>query len=161
MDSEFIKLLSEMAENEPENSNRTVSQLEHYLYEEQLRQHYEQDIKSPTVNARMPAYLKEQIITHRELLDMQTVTTPKRLSKRMELFLYSCKVTTAVAASLVLMFTASVTQNHLNAIPQDSSMIQKQNINIGGNIIKHLNSGSQTVTNWLQDFSGGLFEQKE
>lgn len=142
MDSEFIKLLSMMAETELTDDSmpeamKTAERLEHW----------------------MPDYLKEQILTRSQQPDMQALTAPKRFSRRVELFLYGCKVSAAVAASLLIMVTASVTQSQLKTLPQLDTTSQKETEiqrDVSGTILEHLTNGSQYVTGWLQDFSDGI-----
>lgn len=161
MDSEFIKLLSMMAETELTDDNmpeamKTADRLEHWMPQEQSSQ---QDMLNITQDIRMPEYLKEQILTRSQQPDMQAVTAPKRFSRRMELFLYGCKVSAAVAASLLIMVTASVTQNQLKSLPQPDTTCQKETeipMDVSGTILEHLSNGSQYITGWLQDFSNGI-----
>lgn len=171
MDSEFIKLLSTMAETELTDDSlpeamKTADRLEHWMPQEQSCS--QQDMINIAQNIRMPGYLKEQILTRSQQPDMQAVTAPKRFSRRMELFLYGCKVSAAVAASLLIMVTASVTQNQLKSLPQPDTTSQKETeipTNVSGTILEHLSNGSQYITGWLQDFSNGIlntdFAKKE
>lgn len=157
MDSEFIKLLSVMAETELTDDSmpeamKTAQRLEHWIPEGLPEQSLEQDI-------RMPDYLKEQILTRSQQPDMQALTAPKRFSRRVELFLYGCKVSAAVAASLLIMVTASVTQSQLKTLPQPDTTSPKETEiqrDVSGTILEHLTNGSQYVTGWLQDFSDGI-----
>lgn len=157
MDSEFMKLLSMMAETELTDDSmpeamKTAERLEHWMPEGLPEQIPEQDI-------RMPDYLKEQILTRSQQPDMQALTAPKRFSRRVELFLYGCKVSAAVAASLLIMVTASVTQSQLKTLPQPDTTSQKETEiqkDVSGTILEHLTNGSQYVTGWLQDFSDGI-----
>ncbi len=173
MDSEFIKLLSRMAETELTDDSmpeamKTADRLEYWMLKEPSEQSYQQDMINITQDIRMPDYLKEQILTRSQQPDMQAVTAPKRFSRRMELFLYGCKVSAAVAASLLIMVTASVTQNQLKSLPQPDTAYQKETeipIDVSGTILEHLSNGSQYITGWLQDFSNGIlntdFAKKE
>ncbi len=55
-----------------------------------------------------PAYLTEQILQRLKQLDIQAAVTIRRTSKRMQLLLYSLKVSAAVAFSiLILVLTAN------------------------------------------------------
>ncbi len=154
MDSEFIKLLSVMAETELTDDSmpeamKTAQRLEHWIPEGLPEQ---KDI-------RMPEYLMDQILTRSRQRDMQALTAPKRFSRRVELFLYGCKVSAAVAASLLIMVTASVTQSQLKTLPQPDTTSPKETEiqrDVSGTILEHLTNGSQYVTGWLQDFSDGI-----
>lgn len=164
MDSEFIKLLSMMAETELTDDNmpeamKTAEQLEHWMPEKLPEQGSRQDIINTAPDIRMPDYLKEQILTRSRQPDMQALTAPKRFSRRMELFLYGCKVSAAVATSLLIMVTASVTQSQLRTLPQPETTFPKETEiqrDVSGTILEHLTSGSRYVTGWLQDFSSGI-----
>lgn len=165
MDSEFMKLLSQMAESELPEGSYTADKLEHYLLDEQLKQNYEQDTDAATTDIQMPAYLREQIITRSKQPDMQVVASPKRFPKRVELFLYSCKVTAAVAASLVIMVTAAITQNQLNSLPQRddycTSQMKTTETDIPDTIMRHLSNSSQYINGLLQNFSSNIMNGKD
>ncbi|MCM1498029.1 MAG: hypothetical protein NC124_06135 [Clostridium sp.] len=137
MDSELIKLLTEMAQ---EQSNG--------------------DELDDSSGLRMPRYLKEQIITRTTQPDMQITAAPRRISKRLELFIYSCKVTAAVAACLVMMITFSATQNHFPSLPEQTESLLEADFaeNALNSIIDQLNDGSQNITSWLQNFSGDIMK---
>lgn len=165
MDSEFMKLLSQMAESELPEGSHTANQLEHYLFGEQLKQNYEQNTGNVVPDVKTPAYLKEQIITRSKQPDMQAVASPKRFPKRVELFLYSCKVTAAVAASLVIMVTAAITQNQLNSLPQRddycTSQMKTTETDIPDTIMRHLSNSSQYINGLLQNFSSNIMNGKD
>lgn len=147
MDQEFMKLLSQMAECELPEGNQTAEQLEQSV----------SDIQ-------MPAYLQEQIMNRSKQADMQPISTPRRFSKRMELFLYSCKVTAAVAASLAIMVTTAITQNQYNLQSQKDTLFETQipaaKSDIPDTIMNHLSSGSEYITNLLQNFSNDIVSKK-
>lgn len=169
MDSEFIKLLSTMADAGISDDNRqealkSANQLEHWVLENQQKQSFEPDTKDTVQDIKMPAYLKEQIITRSQQPDIQVLTTSKRISRRMELFLYGCKVAAAVAASLVIMVTTAITQNQINSLPQadTSSLTQTENeIDVSGTIMEHLNGSSEQITSWLQNFSSNIMKPNQ
>ena len=79
MDSEFIKLLSRMAETELTDDSmpeaiKTADRLEYWMLKEPSEQSYQQDMINITQDIRMPDYLKEQILTRSQQPDMQAVT---------------------------------------------------------------------------------------
>lgn len=116
---------------------------------------------------KMPSYLKEQMITRTKQPDIQMISAKKTFSKQMELFLYSCRVSVAMVASLLMIVTISASQSQLqNLYQQDHSVIQdiQQKATIAHsntskakdlkpNIISQkISKSSQTITSWLQDF---------
>lgn len=114
------------------------------------------ELDSFTANQpQMPAYMKEQLITRMEQPDIQTASSVKKLSKKLELFLFGCKVTAAVAASLLIMITSSLTGNPTAETTPVSvpSVKQEKEFDVTGQIIKQLNSSSSGVTSWLQSIS--------
>ena len=168
MNSEFIELLSKMAETDLTTNNlpeakKNVVELETFLIQE-TDEHTKQD-KCSSLPNKMPAYLKEQIITRTKQPDMQMFPTPKRFSKRLELFFYGCKVTGAVAASLMIMFATTITQTQIHTrSPEDNRLTQKERSlhtneeTVSSTITKQLSSSSQYITTWLKNFSSTLLE---
>lgn len=152
-DSEFLQLLEDMASDEhplDECLIQKANQLEHHMKESHLMRAYERD-ETPVANAnRMPAYLKDQILTRVAQPDMQIAATPRRFSKRMELFLYSCRVTVAVAASLLLLFAASFSQSVVTPEPKADTQAQLDITNV---ITEHFSNNSVTITGWFQNIS--------
>ncbi len=172
MDTEFLEQLKQMAEMDitdelsPEYSdafsiNDTVKQSQNTLH-------------NMDTTYQMPAYLKEQIITRTKQADFQVVSTKRKYSKQTELFLYSCKVTAAVAASLAIIITLSITQEQLqNSQYRNNSVteswehpVKEDNFSTDekvapDQISKKISNHSQSITDWLQDFSGNLFESKK
>ncbi|MCM1158087.1 MAG: hypothetical protein NC300_05140 [Bacteroidales bacterium] len=147
MDSEWINLLSQMADAKITDSD--FSKIGNKFNEPEC--------------TRMPAYLKEQIITRTAQPDMQTAAMPKRFSKRMELFLYSCKVTAAVAACLLLMITFSVTQSRLSALPEEKKTQAASEYpaeSILGTITDYLTDKSRYITVQLQNFSHDIMKKE-
>lgn len=162
MDKEFLEILSRMADEHLSNDNaahaaQTANRLEQIISQDDK---YDQTF--------MPAYLKEQMLNRASQPDIQTEKSVKRFSKQVELFLYGCKVTAAVAASLLIMVTTTTLQNRLpeTDIPKEpfSYQSEMENIDISGSIMKHLNKGSDSITSWLQSISstimGGNTENK-
>lgn len=152
-DTEFLQLLEDMASDEHPLDDCSIKQanlLEQHMKEEHLIHSYELDEIPDADSNRMPAYLKEQILTRVSQPDMQTVATPRKISKRMEFFLYSCRVTVAVAASLLLLFVASFSQSIV--APQPGANTQTQ-LDVTDAITDHFTNNSTTITGWLQSFS--------
>lgn len=174
MDAEFLEQLKKMAEMEiPDEfeSHQTDKPQEDKICT------FLPDTKS---EHQMPAYLKEQIINRAKQPDMQPVSSKRKRSKRMELFLYSCKVTVAVAASLVIIITLSATQGAITELPhRDTSAIENQQLETAtDNLIREdaateqdfseqnkisqkISESSESITDWLQDFPGKLFKQQK
>ena len=152
-DTEFLQLLEDMASDEQSSDDHFIKQanlLEQHIKEEHLIHSYELDEMADAGSNRMPAYLKEQILTRVSQPDMQIVSTPRRISKRMEFFLYSCRVTVAVAASLLLLFVASFSQSIV--APQSGANTQTQ-LDVTDAITDHFTNNSTAITGWLQSFS--------
>ncbi len=152
-DTEFLQLLEDMASDEHPLDDRSIKQanlLEQHMKEEHLIHSYELDEIPNADSNRMPAYLKEQILTRVSQPDMQIVATPRKISKRMEFFLYSCRVTVAVAASLLLLFVASFSQSIV--APQSGANTQTQ-LDVTDAITDHFTNNSTAITGWLQSFS--------
>ena len=160
MDQEFVKLLSQMAECELPEGIQTVGQIEQYLYTEQESANQKEPTTQPVSGIQMPAYLREQLIHRSKQADMHPVSTPRRFSKRTELFLYSCKITAAVAASLAIMLTTAITQNQYNLQSQKDTLYETQipeaKSDIPDTIMNHLSSGSEYITSLLQNFSNNI-----
>lgn len=152
-DTEFLQLLEDMASDEHSLDDQSIKQanlLEQHMKEEHLIHSYELDEIPDAGSNRMPAYLKEQILTRVAQPDMQIVATPRRISKRMEFFLYSCRVTVAVAASLLLLFAASFSQSIVTPQPRANTQTQ---LDVTDAITDHFSNNSTTITKWLQSFS--------
>lgn len=152
-DTEFLQLLEDMASDEHPLDDRSIKQanlLEQHMKEEHLIHSYKLDEIPVAGSNRMPAYLKEQILTRVAQPDMQMAATPRRISKRMELFLYSCRVTVAVAASLLLLFAASFSQSIVTPQPRANTQTQ---LDVTDAITDHFSNNSSTITGWLQSFS--------
>ena len=155
MDPEFLKALSQMAEEELGsdnilNANQSANYLEQLIVNDSACEH-----------TFIPSYLKEQITSRIHQPDMQMGKSVRKFPKHLELFLYGCKVTAAIAASLLIMIMGSITQNNLSPIeiPQAKQYQSKEtDIDISGTIMKHLNNGSLEVTNWLQAVSNSLMD---
>lgn len=150
MEPEFLKLLSQMAEEELTKDNisnaaHTANQLEQFIAADSSVEH-----------TFMPSYLKEQIINRAHQPDIHFEKNTKKFPKQLELFLFSCKVTAAVAASLLIMVTATATQSKLSctdALQAGLFQSKKTDIDVSDTIMKHLNNGSLQITSWLQSVS--------
>ena len=152
-DTEFLQLLEDMASGEQSSDDHFIKQanlLEQHIKEEHLMHSYELDEMADAGSNRMPAYLKEQILTRVAQPDMQMAATPRRFSKRMEFFLYSCRVTVAVAASLLLLFAASFSQSVVTPEPKADTQAQLDITNV---ITEHFSNNSVTLTGWFQNIS--------
>lgn len=134
-DTEFLQLLEDMASDEHPLDDCSIKEANLL----------ERDAGSN----RMPAYLKEEILTRVAQPDIQIVATPRKISKRMEFFLYSCRVTVAVAASLLLLFVASFSQSIVT--PQQEANTQTQ-LDVTDAITDHFTNNSTAITGWLQSF---------
>lgn len=130
---------------------------------EQLKKMAEMDIPDMKEEYQMPAYLKEQIIERTKQPDIQPVSAKRKCSKRMELFLYSCKVSAAVAASLVIIITVSATQSSISTVPNRNTSVMEhlQEFSEPNRISQKISKGSQSITNWLQDFPAELFHYEQ
>lgn len=153
MDPEFLKTLSQMAEEELDVDNISNAV--------QSANHLEQLIVNDTTceHIFMPSYLKEQMTNRMKQPDILLGKSVKKIPKQLELFLFSCKVTAAVAASLLILIAGSMTQNKLSSIELPERQpyeARETEIDISGTIMKHLNKGSLEVTNWFQSVSTTL-----
>lgn len=74
---------------------------------QRLAQTMEYDSAAP----KAPAYLAQQIKERAAQLDIRASATLKQTSKRVQLALYSLKISTAVAFSLVMLFAVTNFQN--------------------------------------------------
>lgn len=168
MDSEFIKLLSEMASmpldaNNPADALAAANRLEEHTLSDLAQHDAFPDLQNNPSGIRMPAYLKEQIIRRTSQPDMQIRSTPRRFSKRMELFLYSCKVTAAVAACLMMVITFSMLQGSEYSLSKQTESLLETNImeNTINSIVTQLNNGSRNITLWLQNVSVDITGNKK
>lgn len=167
MDSEFMKLLCEMAQEQfDEESFRKAAdiadRLEQQAFLEPAGHKSLPDWHDSPSGIRMPAYLKEQIITRTAQPDMQIHAAPRRFSKRMELFIYSCKVAAAVAACLVMIVTFSSTQGFISSLPKQTESLLETDFteNTLHSIVNKLNNGSRNITGWLQNLSSDIMDGK-
>ncbi|MDE6626192.1 MAG: hypothetical protein K2K56_07465 [Lachnospiraceae bacterium] len=168
MDSEFIKLLTEMAqeqfiEDNPAAAADTADRLEYQTYLDLTEHNISPDVQGSPSGIRMPAYLKEQIITRAAQPDMQIHSAPRRFSKRMELFIYGCKVTAAVAACLVMIVTFSATQSRFPSQSDQTGSLLEADFteNTLNSIVDQLNNGSRSITSWLQNLSSDIMNNKK
>lgn len=168
MDSEFIKLLSEMAQepfakDNPADAADTADRLEYQTFLDLTEHNISPDVQDGPSGIRMPAYLKEQILTRTAQPDMQLQSAPRRFSKRMELFIYGCKVTAAVAACLVMIVTFSITQSRFPAQPEQTGSLLDADFteNTLNSIVDRLNNGSRSITSWLQNLSSDIMDIKK
>lgn len=191
MDADFLKELKRMADIEiPENASTndaddfsntfSTDSIDRYskVHKDNLQKGMLLDIEA---SYPMPAYLKEQIIERTKQPDIQPMSSKRKRSKKLELFLYSCKVSAAVAASLVIIITVSVTQGKIADLPQQDTIaierqqresttndnltrehtLSEQDFSKQSKISEKINKSSESITNWLQDFPGNLFEQEK
>ena len=135
-DSDFLQRLNDMASEE-------------HLPDDCSMEHANA-LEQSSIPLRMPDYLKEQILERAAQPDIQVVTTPRHISRRMELFLYSCRVTAAVAASLLILLVTSLTQEPFHSTSEPPARVQ---VDVTGTITEHFSDSSQNITGWLQDFS--------
>ena len=190
MDEEFLKLLEEMA-NVTDfpyeyRDTRKIPDESYITADKKAEQliNYVRDTSTMDDNA-MPAYLKSQIINRIHQPDIHRIVNipdkKRPISKRLELFFYSCKVAGAVAAAFVMMITASATRQWAqenNVITKTSSQwAQKDNMaaddtihdkfnkkssldskkdNPSTGITEYFDKGSSLFTNWLQDIPNTL-----
>lgn len=158
MDSEFLKMLSQMAEEELtkdniSNATHTANQLEQLIAADSSSEH-----------TFMPSYLKEQIINRAHQPDIQLEKSSKKIPKQLELFIFSCKVSAAVAASILIMATATVTQSKFTSsdvLKSDSQQCKKADVDIPDTVMEHLNNGSLMVTSWLQSLSTTIMRDEK
>lgn len=146
MDSEFLKQLEEMAEADfsdegIRNAVQTSNQLEKMVAREEIQ---------------MPAYLKEQMINRINQPDIQAKESARKISKKLELFIFSCKVTAVVAASLVIMIAVGYTQVFQGEHSKLSS--SEKEMNMADNIVEQLDKGSDNVINWFTSVSDHIME---
>lgn len=192
MDEEFLKLLEEMANTtdfpyEYEDTKKIPD--ESYITADKKAEqliNYVRDTSTMDDNA-MPAYLKSKIINRIHQPDIQRIVNipdkKRSISKRLELFFYSCKVAGAVAAAFVMMITASATRQWAqenNVITKTStqwaqkdnmaaddtihdnskeSALDSENANPSASIAEYLDKGSSLFTNWLQDIPNALLNK--
>ena len=184
MDSEFLEQLKQMAELDiPENFSLDKA-IESSTEEMHTSSMNSIDSLQITLeeHTHMPAYLKEQMINRTKQPDMQPVSVKRKRSKRLELFLYSCKVSAAVAASLAIIITVSATQSSISELPDNSysatgSLLQDNtsenedwNVETSevnnktykkNDISKKINDSSRSITNWLQTFPDKILKQEK
>ena len=93
-----------------------------------LARYLEQDLMEP------PSYLQEEILEKSKTVRIQTGKTMYQRSKQLRLFLYSLKVSFAVAVSLLMLFI----------LPAE----ERTNIRIGAHFLE---DAQETITEKLQD----------
>ena len=190
MDEEFLKLLEEMANTTDfpyeYRDTRKIPDESYITADKKAEQliNYVRDTSTMDDNA-MPAYLKSQIINRIHQPDIQRIVNipdkKRPISKRLELFFYSCKVAGAVAAAFVMMITASATrqwaqENNVitetatqwaqkdNQAADDTihdkfnkkSSLDSKKDNPSTGITEYFDKGSSLFTNWLQDIPNTL-----
>lgn len=153
MEPEFLELLSQMADadltkEQPENAVQAANHLEQYIADD-----------SQCEQIFMPSYLTEQMINRVQQPDLQVELSARKLPKQLELFLYGCKVTAAVAASLLIMITATTMQNRLSSMERktDFSVSSKAaEFDVPAKIMEQLDKGSLGITSWFQSISANI-----
>lgn len=186
MDEEFFKLLEEMAnakefplEHQMSGSFSDTTHISANTKAEDLI-NYVSD-SSTMDDHTMPAYLKSQIINRVHQPDIQRIVNSpdakRSISKQLELFFYSCKVACAVAAAFVIMITTAVTKQRMqedsisskntvqrmqeeNKTTRDGKEKRPSKGNTSPGIAESFGKGSSTFTNWLQDISDTLINEK-
>lgn len=124
-----------------------------------------------------PAYLEEEIISRSRQPDMMVVQKLNRTSRQIQLLSYSLKVCTAVALSIVMLFSINLTNSKIASVTEPPQTIGTQlpiteleNNDPGNfdqkdaadrkehyNIMGHMRDGAQNVTESLQNFTKSIF----
>ena len=121
-----------------------------------------------------PAYLSEEILSRSKQPDLLIAREISRTSKKLQLLTYSLKVCTAVACSIIMLFSINLTklqiesasnppaisriqaeiQAQTEAQMEAASAARKEQWDITG----YLQSGAQTVNESLQNFAKFIFD---
>lgn len=110
-----------------------------------------------------PAYLSEEILSRSKQPDLLIAQKINRTSRQIQLLTYSLKVCTAVAISIVMLFSINLTNLKIASVSEPSSITeiqaeqetnQKEPLDITG----HLRDKAQNVTESLQSFTKAIFQ---
>lgn len=133
-----------------------------------------------------PAYLAEEIIARSKQPDLLIAQKVCRTSRQIQLLTYSLKVCTAVALSIMMLFSINLTSMKIASISEPSSITNIQQSDKNQNFIEnttgqkmaepsdiepntktdkkehsditgHLRSGAQNITESLQNFTESIF----
>lgn len=96
---------------------------------------------------KAPAYLKNNVISRTQMVDIKAKTVLKNTSKKAELFLYGLKTTTAVLGALILLFSISYFTN-INGIEG-----WREEVNVSANLGSELFEKSNEIVSGMTDFS--------
>jgi len=110
---------------------------------EKLADFLEKDLLAP------PAYFQEEVLKKTHSLNVQAVKIVHCTSKKMRLFLYSLKVSLALAASLFLLFVTAKVDNMEMRLEDQQTTINET-----------LNKGSSSVGESLRDLTDWLFQKE-
>lgn len=163
MEDEFYRLLEQMA-YQPLTDAEAAKKVADDLEAAVIPPHSKTGLPADAICPRLPAYMKQQLIEKGEQPDVIKPTKARVHSKRIELFLYSCKVASAVAACLLMLF---VTQLTTSEVSQSSDTTKTNNSykseflleKPSDSLSSYLSDGSSAVAGWLQDFSSCILEQ--
>lgn len=108
-----------------------------------------------------PKYLKEEILSRTQQMDIQAAVRIKQTSKQVQLMMYSLKVGFAVAASIFLLTITTGIQNmdiqSQQKEKQRTEWMQERKKEEEDSFIDKLSYGSRRITDMLNDFSNGFF----
>lgn len=100
-----------------------------------------------------PVYLEEEIISRSRQPDLLIAQKINRTSRQIQLLTYSLKVCTAVALSIIMLFSINLTSLKTATLPEPSPITEEQQ-----DITGHLRNGAQTITESLQNFTKSVFQ---
>lgn len=113
-------------------------------------------VQSPLL-AEPPAYLKEEILRRTRQMDVQAAVCVKETSRRMQLILYSLKVSVAVMASIFLLAVTANVRNMEFAPEPETRAQEREDRQAEPGFTDILKQKSGEISNLLNSLSNGLF----
>lgn len=102
-----------------------------------------------------PVYMKDEILRKSQSPVVQLTVTTQKMSKKMQLFRYSLRVSAAVVGALAFLVVLSMPSDFVT-----SHIPKKEGTKTEWNIANTLYSGSNQVTSFLDDITSSIFSKK-
>ncbi len=102
-----------------------------------------------------PAHMKEEILQKMKNPAVVLTVQTKKVSKKVQLFLYSLKISTAVAVALTAIVAISMPVDTVKIVPSQETSRQEWNIT------ERIYEKSNSITTLLGDFSNQMLKPKQ
>lgn len=104
---------------------------------------------------RAPAHMKEEILQKMKNPAVVLTVQTKKASKKVQLFLYSLKISTAVAVALTAIVAISMPVDTVKIVPSQETSRQEWNIT------ERIYEKSNSITTLLDEFSNQMLKPKQ